>query len=158
MPPKRDPAIKDIENQQELETIIAKCKICHVGFSADNKPYVLGFNFGYHQQTIYLHTLGEGKKMQILAQNPEVCVAFDTDHNIFARHEQVACSYRMAYRSVLAYGKAEIVTNYDEKMFGLKTMMSHYAQRDFKFSKPAVDNITIIKIPVRKMTGRTFEY
>jgi hypothetical protein len=36
--------------------------------------------------------------------------------------------------------------------------MKNYSDREFKYSKPAVDNIRIIKIPVASITGRSFEY
>jgi len=36
--------------------------------------------------------------------------------------------------------------------------MRNYSDREFEYSKPAVDNILIIKIPVESITGRSFEY
>ena len=123
-----------------------------------NKPYVLGFNFGYQDRIIYLHCAKEGKKIDILKQNNQVCVEFDTDHLIFSRHEIVACSWRMRYRSVLAHGKAVFVDDYDQKVEALKIFMKHYSETEFKYSKPAVDNVLIIKIIVDEMTGRKFEY
>ncbi len=154
----RDKAIKDITRQDELIDIIRRCKVCHVGFVNDNKPYALAFNFGFNDNKIYLHCAKEGHKLDILAKNNNVCVYFDTDHDFFARHEEVACSYRMRYRSVQAMGKAEIVTDYDQKVNALKIFMKQYSEREFQFSKPSVDNVNIICIEIEKMTGRKFEY
>ncbi len=153
----RDKAIKDITRKEEMIEIIKKCKICHVGFVDNDKPYVLGFNFGYKDDKLYLHCAKEGKKLEILKKNNNVCVAFDTDHEFFFRHEQVACSYRMRYRSVLAEGKAFFIEDYDKKIEALKILMSQYSDLTFEFSKPSVDNITIICIEIEKMTGRKFE-
>ncbi len=155
---KRDKAIKDITELSELENIIKRCKTCHVAMVDGDKPYVLGFNFGYHNKTIYLHTLGYGKKIDILKKNPNVCVEFDTDHRYFARHEHVACSWRMAYRSVLVYGKVEFVQDFQEKLKALEILMANYSGKEFKFNKPSVDNICILKIPIQEITGRSFEY
>ncbi len=154
----RDKAIKDITRQDELIDIIRRCKVCHVGFVNDNKPYVLAFNFGFDDNKIYLHCAKEGHKLDILAKNNNVCVYFDNDHDFFARHEEVACSYRMRYHSVQAMGKAEIVTDYDQKVNALKIFMKQYSEREFQFSKPSVDNVNIICIEIEKMTGRKFEY
>jgi uncharacterized protein len=85
-------------------------------------------------------------------------VQFDTDRGLFSRHEHVACSWRMKYRSVLIHGKAEFVEEFDEKVKALEIFMSNYSDMKFKFSKPAVNNICIIKIKAKKMTGRSFEY
>ena len=154
----RDKAIQDITDIQELETIIKKCDICHVGMVDGSRPYVLAFNFGYEDQTIWLHAASEGRKIDVLKRNNHVCIEFDTDHKLFARHEKVACSWRWAYRSVLIQGRAIFVDDYDEKIKGLNIFMKNYADREFKYSRPAVDNIQIIKVPVSSITGRSFEY
>lgn len=153
-----DKAIKDIHDPAALEDIIRRSKVCHVGMIDGNRPYVLAFNFGYHNKTIFLHCAQEGKKIEILKKNNQVCIEFDTDHELFARHEKVACSWRYRYRSVICYGKAEFVEGFQEKTESLKIFMSQYSDRDFSFSKPAVNNIRIIKIKIEQWSGRSFEY
>jgi len=154
----RDKAIKDIVRKDEMLDVINRAKICHVGFVDGDKPYVLGFNFGYENDNIYLHCAREGKKLEILEKNNNVCVFFDVDHEFFHRHEKVACSYRMRYKSVMAIGKAYIIDNYDEKIKALNVIMKHYTDKEFEYSKPSVDNVKIILIKIEKMTGRKFEY
>lgn len=154
----QDKAIQEIVDMDQLEEIIRRCPICHIGMVDFDRPYVLAFNFGYENQTIWLHCAHEGKKMEILRRNPNVCVEFDTDHRMFARNEEVACSWRQAYRSVIVEGQAVFVNDYEEKIKGLNILMKHYSERAFKYSKPAVNNIRIIKIPVASISGRSFEY
>jgi nitroimidazol reductase NimA-like FMN-containing flavoprotein (pyridoxamine 5'-phosphate oxidase superfamily) len=154
----RDKAIKEITLQNELLEVINKCKVCHVGFVDGDKPYVLAFNFGFDGKSVYLHCAKEGYKIDVLNKNNQVCIEFDTDHDLFARHEEVACSWRMRYRSVIVWGKAEFVSDYNEKVDGLKIFMKNYSDLNFEFSIPSVNNILIIKIPIDKMTGRKFEY
>jgi len=155
---KRDNAIKDINELRKLEDIISNCKVCRVGMVDVDDPYVLAMNFGYEDQTVWLHCAKEGKKVDILKRNNKVCLEFDTDHKLFSRHEHVACSWRMAYRSVLIRGNALFVEDYDEKIKGLNIFMKNYSDREFEYSKPSVDNILIIKIPIESITGRSFEY
>ncbi len=154
----RDKAIKEIVRKEEMLDVIKQCKFCHVGFVDGDMPYVLGFNFGYEDHKIYLHCAKEGKKLDILRKNNNVCVMFDTGHEFFHRHEHVACSYRMRYKSVMVTGKAYFVDNYDEKVKGLQILMKQYSDKHFEFSKPSVDNVVIIRIEIEKMTGRKFEY
>ncbi len=155
---RRDCAIKDVETLAQIEEIIRSCDVCHMAMIDGEVPYLLGFNFGYEAQTIYLHCAKEGKKIDILKKNPNVCISFDSGHKLFARNEHVACSWRMGYKSVLTYGKAELIDEYDEKMNALKTLMKNYSDKEFTFNKPAVDNIMIIRIKIDSWTGRTFEY
>lgn len=155
----RDKAVKDILQKNELEEVINKCKVCHVGMIDENNfPYVLGFNFGYQDEMIYIHTSQEGRKIDVLKNNNNVCVYFDADLDLFARHEKVACSWRMRYRSVLVNGKAEFVNDFDEKVEALNIFMKNYSDLEFNYSKPAINNVNIIKIKVDSWTGRSFEY
>lgn len=154
----RDKAIKDITDENEMLEVISKCKVCHVGFSEDGIPYVLAFNFGYRDGVVYIHCAKEGHKLNILAKNNKVCVEFDADHELFARHEEVACSWRMRYRSVVAWGDAEIIEDYDKKVDALCVFMRNYSDLNFSFSTPSVNNVTIIAIKITRMTGRKFEY
>lgn len=155
---KRDRTIKDISDPQIMENIIRRCKTCHVSFVDGERPYGLTFCFGYDNNIIYLHTAIAGKKLELLHKNDNVSVFFETDHELFFRDEHVACSWRMRYRSVIAYGKAEIVDDYDEKVKGLEIFMKNYSEREFTFSKPSVEHVNIIMIKVESMTGRSFEY
>ncbi len=154
---KRDKAVADITDKKELESVIKKTDTCYIAMVDNNKPYLLAFNFGYTDGAIYIHTSRYGKKLDVLKRNNNVCVHFESDKEIFARHEHVACSWRMRYKSVLVYGKAETIEDYDKKVEGLNIFMSHYSDKKFKFSKPSVDNVNIIKIHIDKMTGRKFE-
>jgi uncharacterized protein len=154
----RDKAIKEISGKQEMIEIIKKCKICHVGFVDGTIPYVLAFNFGFKDDIIFLHCAKEGHKLDVLKNNNQVCVEFDADNELFARHEEVACSWRMRYKSIITWGKAEIVSDFDKKVEGLKIFMKNYSERDFEFSIPSVNNVNVICIKIEKMTGRKFEY
>ncbi len=148
-----------IKNPEKIREIINKCDTCYVGMvDPDGKPYVLPFNFGYEEGKIYLHMAPEGKKIDVLQQNPDVCVAFSTDHELFHRHEKVACSYGMKYRSVLAYGRAAPVEDYDEKVRIMNVTMQKYTGKDFSYNAPAINNVTIYTIEVSKIEGKLSGY
>jgi uncharacterized protein len=156
---KRDKAIRDINDMKEIEDIILRSTVCHVGMIDGNAPYVLAFNFGYEDRTIWLHCAPYGRKIEILKKNPRVYMTFNVDNELFSRHEKMACSWRMRYRSVHASGSAIIIeNNEEEKLKGLRIFMKHYSPMDFEFSAPSVNAITIIKIPVDHLNGRKFEY
>ncbi len=148
-----------INNPQKIREIIEKCDVCYVGMTdQQNKPYVLPFNFGYEDGVIYLHMAQHGKKIDILKNKPDVCVAFSTDHVLFHRNEEVACSYGMNYRSVLAYGKAELVIDVEEKTRIMNVTMRKYTGKDFSYNLPAIHNVAIWKINVDEITGKLSGY
>ncbi len=139
--------------------IIDKCEACYVAMiDTDNKPYVLPFNFGFADDCIYLHSAPAGKKIDALQKNPEVCVCFSTDHQLFHRHEQVACSYGMRYKSVLASGKVEFIEDFDEKVRVLNIIMRKYAGQDFTYNPPSVNNVAVYKVVVDKFETKYSGY
>lgn len=143
----------------EIEVIIKKCQVCHVAMvDEQGKPYVLPFNFGYHRGVVYLHSDKKGKKIDILKNNPAVCINFSTDHDLFKAHDHVACSYGMAYRSVLVYGKVEFIEDNNQKIEALNIFMKQYANRDFTYSEPSVNNVCVLKIKIDDFTGKMYHH
>lgn len=139
----------------ELKEIIDKCEVCYLGMvDQQGLPYVLPFNFGYEDGIIYLHSAQTGRKMDVLKNDPNVCVAFSTDHKLFFRHENVACSYGMDYRSVLAFGKIVFIEDYDEKVKVLNIIMRKYTGKDFPYNAPAVNNVAVYMVNIEKIEGK----
>lgn len=142
-------------DSKEIRDIIDKCDTCFLGMvDQEGKPYVLPMNFGYEDGVIYLHSAKAGRKIDIMKNNPEVCISFSTDHKLFYRNETVACSYGMDYRSVLAYGKVVFVDDYEEKARILNVVMRKYTGKDFSYKTPAVNNVEIYKVEPVKIEGK----
>jgi len=125
----------------------------------NNLPYVLPMNFGYAGGVVYLHSAPEGKKVDILRNNSNVCLAFSTDHELRSQSEDVACSYSMKYRSVLVYGKVEFISEPSEKRRVLNIIMKQYTGRDdFKYNDPAIRNVLVYKVVAEKIEARAYGY
>jgi len=145
----------NIISRQEMLQIIGSCEVCYVAMvDQDNLPYVLPFNFGIKDETIYLHSAPEGKKMDILKLKPAVCIAFSTGHEIYHQHETVACSYGMKFKSVIISGKVVFIEGYDDKTEALNIVMSHYTNREFSYNAPAVNNVKVYKVLIEQISGR----
>jgi uncharacterized protein len=148
-----------LSEPEEIRSIISRCQVCHVAMTDPNgKPYVLPFNFGFEEDVIYFHSAMHGKKIDILKTNPALCVSFSTDLVLRYQHEEVACSYSMKYRSVLAYGTAEFVEDPDEKVKMMNILMKNYSARDFKFNPPSIREVCCWKMKVEKFECRVYGY
>jgi len=148
-----------ISDQKEIDEIIKKCEVCYVSMVDENNlPYVLPFNFGYDDGVIFLHSSKKGLKIDILKKNPSVCIAFSTDHQLRYQSEQMACSYSMKYRSVLAFGKVEFIEDPDQKIEFLNNVMSHYTDREFTYSAPSLREVCTYKVKVEKFTAKLYGY
>jgi uncharacterized protein len=122
------------------------------------EPYVIPMNFGFRNNILYLHGAQHGKKISFLRQNPAVCINFCTDQVLRFQNEEVACSWSMKYRSVLAYGKAEFISSPEEKTEALRVIMSQYSDKTFKFNPPSIREVNVWMVRVDKFEGRTFGY
>jgi len=152
--------VKSLDYIEQKEDIINRCEVCNVAMVGDGEhPYVLPFNFAYNDQVLYLHSAPEGRKMEILKRNNKICVSFSTDHKLYHQNENVACSYSMRYKSVLLHGKVEFIDELEKKQEILNLIMKKYSSGDnFKYSIPALKNVTIMKVIADRIEGRTFGY
>ena len=152
--------VKTIDSREQQEDVILRCQVCNVGMADENNhPYVLPFNFAYSDGVLYLHSAPEGKKNDVLRHNPQVCVSFSTDHQLYHQNKEVACSYSMRYRSVLLYGKVEVIEDLETKEQILNKIMAQYTKKEnFSYSHPALKNVQVFKVEAEKMDGRAFGY
>ncbi|MDR3194288.1 MAG: pyridoxamine 5'-phosphate oxidase family protein [Tannerella sp.] len=151
--------MKTIEHSDReiMEAVIRRCDICFVGMAGtDGIPYVLPMNFGYAGGVIYLHSAQEGGSITLLRQNPNVCIAFNTENELVYQHPDMACSYRMRSRSVIAWGKVVFENDFDRKTEALNILMRQYSDKTFRYARPAVENVKIWRVTVEKMTCKEF--
>ena len=150
---------RPITTEAELLEVITKARWCHVAMTGlDGKPYVIPMNFGFRENVIYLHGAAHGKKIDILTQNPDVCINFSIEHELRYQDEQVACSWSMKYRSVLAYGKVEFIADAGEKTAALDIVMSQYSGLSFRYNPPSLREVCCFKVRVERFEGRAFGY
>jgi uncharacterized protein len=150
---------RPITTDTEIREIIANARWCHVAMTdLQGMPYVIPLNFGFREDVIYLHGAGHGKKIDILKQNPDVCINFSIDHELRYQNEEVACSWSMKYRSVLAYGKVEFIEDPVEKTAALDIVMSQYTDRSFRYNPPSLTEVCCFIVKVTRFEGRAFGY
>jgi uncharacterized protein len=146
-----------IEDQKAIDDIIKQCRTCYLGLSdLDNKPYVLPMNFGFDGEYLYMHSAQEGRKWELMKQNPKACITFCLGDDLAWQDEQVACSWRVKSKTVIVEGIIEFVDDYDEKEKILHVFMKQYSDQTFKFNKPAVLNVGIIKVKANNVKAKEF--
>lgn len=145
------------EDKERIEEVISKSDICFVGMvDTENTPYVIPMNFGYQDGVIYLHSGPEGRAINILNRNNQVCITFSIDHELVFQHPKVACSYRMKAKSVICNGKVNFIEELDDKRKALDIIMRHYSGREFQYSEPAVKNVKIWEVPLDRVSAKEY--
>ena len=147
---------REITDIALIEDVIRNSLVCRLGMSRNDQPYVVPLCFAYSDNALYFHSAGEGLKLEILQQNPNVCVEFDIDQEVIQGDKP--CKWGMKYRSVIGFGKASLVDNLEEKKKGLDAIMLHYSGRSFEYAEPAIKSTVIIKVEIESMTGKESGY
>ncbi|UCG54301.1 MAG: pyridoxamine 5'-phosphate oxidase family protein [Dehalococcoidia bacterium] len=148
---------KEIKEQEEIENIIERADVCRIGLSDGNMPYIVAMNFGYKDNCLYFHCAKEGKKIDIIKRNYNACFEMDIDH-AFVKPEGRPCARRGKYRSVIGFGKAFIVEDFEEISDALNIIIQHYGNEYYPFSKDELERVCIIKIEIGSITGKKSGY
>ena len=117
-------------------------------------PYIVALNFGYKTgdpAVLYFHCANEGRKLNIIEKNNNVCFQMDVDHKLVIAKK--ACGYSMNFKSIVGYGKISKVKTVEEKMEGLNYIMKQYSDReDFSYEDKMIDMTTILKLEIDTLT------
>ena len=147
---------KQITDRTVIESIIRRSSVCRLALSEDNRPYIVPLCFGYKDHTLYFHSAREGKKLDILRKNNNVCFELDIDYEIVEAEN--ACEWGIKYRSVVGFGRASFLEDPESKRRAYDIIMQHYAGRSFVYAEAALKNTAIIKVEIERMTGKHSGY
>lgn len=145
-----------IENREEIDKTIRACKTCYLAMSDNDFPYVLPMNFALDGDSVIMHSAQSGRMWETLKKNQNVCINWIIGEDLAWQDVKVGCSYRVKSKSVLIEGKVEFVDDFNEKTRCMNLMMGQYSDREFKFSKPAIENVGIIKVAIEKISAKEF--
>ncbi|HUU20350.1 MAG TPA: pyridoxamine 5'-phosphate oxidase family protein [Sedimentisphaerales bacterium] len=150
---RKDKEIRDIAT---IENIIRKASVCRLGLCDNGRPYIVPLCFGYKDKTLYFHCASEGKKLDILRKNNNVCFEIDIDYELIKAKEACKCSIK--YQSVIGFGKAAFIEDIESKRKAFDIIMRNYSDGSFEYPVEAIKNTVIIKVEVESMTGKKSGY
>jgi uncharacterized protein len=149
-------ADREISGIHEIEEIIRRTDVCRLAFAHENFPYIVTMNFGYTndpEQLFYFHCAREGKKLDMMRRNNYVCFEMDTDHQIIKGIR--ACDWGMRFTSVIGYGNIAEVTEKDERISGLNSIMNHYAGTgEYIYDEKVFDQTTILRLKILEISAK----
>jgi len=148
---------KEIKDKRLIESIIKKATVCRIALSENNVPYIVPLSFGYQDNCLYFHSAPEGRKIDIIKQNNNVCFELDIDCEL-VKKSQDPCSWSMKYYSVIGFGKAFFVDELEEKRKALNIIVGHYSSDLYEYPVNEVNKVAIIKVEIESMTGKRSGY
>ena len=144
---------QEITDNATLEEILSKQLICRLAMMDGERPYLLPFNYGYRDGYLYIHSAPEGKKIDLLHRNPEVC--FEVEDSVEITTGEKACDWSTRSRSVVGYGTVEILSDDKSKQQGLEVIMAQHGAPDLtEFDPGNLKRMVILKNRITTISGK----
>ncbi|HEM61208.1 MAG TPA: pyridoxamine 5'-phosphate oxidase family protein [Chloroflexi bacterium] len=147
---------KEIKDRSTIEEILQRAVVCRLAVCEGNTPYIVPLNFGYKRGRLYFHSAPEGRKIEAIKANPNICFEVDVDLELVP--DDIPCDWTVRYRSVIGFGRAHLLERTEEKREALDVILGHYAQGPFEYTQEAVAQVAIIEVEIESLTGKQSGY
>ena len=116
-------AKRAVYDKERVHRILDEGFMCNVGFVREGQPFVIPTLYARCARTLYIHGSGVSRMLKTLASGVDVCVTVTlVDGYVLARS---AFHHSMNYRSVVALGRARLVSERQEKLRALQLITDH---------------------------------
>lgn len=142
---------REVSDYRKILDILKQCDICRLGLVDSEGVYVVPLNFGYIEScgnvTLYFHGADEGRKIDIIKSCPYAGFEMDTGHRLVKK--ETACGYSYLYQSIIGNGTTAIVTDFEEKLTAMRSIMLHYSDKsDWSFDEGIFKRTAFIRLDV----------
>ena len=145
---------REIRDYNEILRLLDECQTIRLALHDEPYPYVVPLSYGWEQRDgklfVYFHCAKEGKKLDLITKNGNVC--FEAD--CLAGYKSTNHGVTADYRSLIAFGKAERVYG-EELVRGLELLLKHCRIEGYSARECAARDITaVVRITVDDITGK----
>ena len=119
----------------------------------DNYPYAVPISYVYDGEKIYFHCAKSGHKLDAIQQNEKVSFC------VIEQDKIVPDEYTSYFRSIIAFGRIEVIKDEKEKRTAIEKLASKYAPEDTAIGrKNAIDRewtpLCMLKMHIDHITGK----
>ena len=149
---------REVVDKEAILQIIDKCDLVRIGMVDNNVPYVVPLNFGIldrkEKVTIVFHSATAGRKVAVLAKNPQVCFEMDSSFKILKG--ETSCQWSAEYESVIGWGTVEFIKEEEEKKSAMDAIMLKYGFKGMPvYNSKMLEKTLLMKLTVESMTGKS---
>ena len=146
---------KEVKDPEQILDILRRCDTMRVAFHGGDYPYVVPLSYGMEiaggKPVLYFHCAATGLKLDLMEQDPKVCV--EADRLIKIDRPRYGITAR--YESVIGFGECSLVSDPEEVMHGLKLLLEHYGADDYPLDVcNGVFHLRVGKIVLDEITGK----
>lgn len=144
----------------QIEQLLLQAQVGRLGtISQDGFPYILPMHFVYYNQTIYMHGLPKGKKIDNIKRQTQVCFEVDEMLSLLYENVEDPCDVNTEFNSVIIEGTASLVDDVSEKNLALRQIVNKFTPHLLHKEMPEkmIQGTAVIKIDIIKCVGRYYK-
>jgi len=142
-----------VHSNMECETIIEGTYQGVLSMTTGDEPYALPLNHALVDCRFYFHCANEGRKLDMIERNPRVTYVISKYYGDSAKLAK-AMKCHGNRESVVAHGRARIVSEDAELIAGMKTYMAFYGHGDYQHGEDLLGRTKMIVVDIDGMTAR----
>src|SRR6266496_3189692 len=142
--------------RETIRGILDEGFICHVGFAVEGQPFVIPTGYARIKDTLYIHGSAASRMLRTLSGGIDVCVTVTlVDGLVLARS---AFHHSMNYRSVVVFGRANVVEDKDEKLAALFSFSEHVVRGRWNDVREPTEQelraTTVLSLPLAEASAK----
>ncbi len=139
-----------------IDAILDEALICHLGFVADGRPFVIPTIHARDGDTLYIHGSPGSRMLRTAKEGVDICVTVTLlDGLVLARS---VYNHSMNYRSVVVIGRASEVSDPDEKLEAMQRVVEHVVPGRWEDARRPNDGeikgTTILALPLDEASAK----
>jgi uncharacterized protein len=142
--------------REAINQILDEAFVCHVGFTFDEQQFVLPTGYTRDGENLLIHGSAANRMMRNLSEGIDFCVTVTLIDGLV-----LACSafhHSMNYRSVVIFGKAQLLNDDQEKLNALKSLTEHIIPHRWSEVRPRNANelkaVIVLSLPITEASAK----
>lgn len=147
---------RGVYDRETIYSILDEGFVCHVGFTVDGQTFVIPTGYARDGNNLLIHGSSASRMMRNLANGIDVCVTVTLiDGLVLARS---AFHHSVNYRSVVIFGRAQLVESEDEKFRALHAFTEHIVPN--RWDEVRLPNskelkaTTVLRLPIEEASAK----
>lgn len=143
---------------EHAEAFLRAGRVAHVAYAVEGQPHLLPLLYFYDDGALYLHGVPASATIKALRDGAPVCVNVTILDGLVASRD--AKSHSANYRSVVVFGRSEVVADLDEKRRVFERMTARFfpgreAGRDYAHaSVKDLRGVELLAVRIEEMSAK----
>ncbi len=146
-------------NEKSIYDILDASFLCHIAFQHQGVTMMIPTAYGRRGNSIYFHGSSKNHMLNQVIKGDSICIGVTLLDGIVLARSLFETSAN--YRSAVLFGKAELITNQDEKIEGLKIISENIIKGRWNEvsigSESQLKATMVVKFTIEKASAKTRE-